>query len=345
LTIDAGLQSLAHDLLGGRIGAVVLLETGAGAVRTLASNPHVDPNGLVAVDLESATEAADYWAELQADPAQPLLNRATQGLYTPGSTFKTITASAAIEDGVATPQTVYTDDGDLEVDGHVIVEHNRPDDSIDEWTLEQGLAFSLNVVFAQVGLELGGDRLFEIAGKFGFGEEIPFDVEVATGQIASKRSFLDQPAAVADTAFGQGELLTTPLGMALVAAAIANEGEMMRPYLVDRITDVDGERMKSAEPGVWRRPIGASTAQTMRDLMVNTVENGYALAAAIDGLLVGGKTGTAETGETEPHAWFIGFAGDAAPTHAVAVLLEHGGTAVSESIAIAREMLRSAILG
>jgi peptidoglycan glycosyltransferase len=343
LTIDADLQEQAHALLGDRIGSVVVIDVKTGAILVLASNPHLDPNGLVAIDGESALSAADYWAELNADPAQPLLVRSTDGLYTPGSTFKTVTAAAAIDTGAAEPDDVYEDDGQLEVDGRVIVENNRPDASIDRWTLTEGLMYSLNVVLAQVGLQIGGDTLRDYAQRFGFGQEIPFDVPVTSGQVASSSSFLDSPAALADTAFGQGQLLTTPLGMALVAAAFANGGEMMRPYLVERVVSADGDVIEVAEPSVWRRPVSVDTAKQVQEMMIATVEQGFASAAAINGFVVGGKTGTAETGQEAPHAWYIGFAGEGEPRYAVAVVLEHGGSGLSDPIFIAREMLIGAL--
>ena len=211
------------------------------------------------------------------------------------------------------------------------------------WTLREGLAFSLNVVFAQVGLELGGDLLADYAERFGFGKSVPFDVPVAKSQVASSDDFLTSNPAVADTAFGQGELLVTPLQMAMVAAAIANEGKMMRPYLVDEVATRDGKVVDRTEPEVWQQPIGADSAGQVRDMMINAVENGYAYGASIDGLVVGGKSGTAETGSGEPHAWFIGFAGDPAPQYAVAVVLEHGGAGLSGPLEIARAMLAAAM--
>lgn len=343
LTLDANLQEQAQALLGDRIGSVVVIDVQTGAVLVLASNPNIDPNQLVAVDGQSAESAARYWETLQEDPSQPLLTRSTDGLYTPGSIFKTVTAAAAIDTGEATPNDVYEDNGQLEVDGRVIVEENRPDDSIDEWTLTEGLMYSLNVVLAQVGLQVGGDVLRDYAERFGFGQEIPFDIPVTSGQVASSSGFLDSPAALADTAFGQGQLLTTPLGMALVAAAFANDGEMMRPYLVERVVAADGDVIDSADPSVWRQPVSRETAEQVRNMMIATVENGSAGAAAIDGLVVGGKTGTAETGQEEPHAWYIGFAGDPEPRYAVAVVLEYGGSGLSDPIFIAREMLLAAI--
>ena len=339
LTLDAGLQQEAHDLLGGRTGAIVVIDVHTGAVIVLASSPFFDPNRLAAVDDETAAQAGSYWEQLQSDESRPLVTRATSGLYTPGSTFKTVTAAAAIDTGEAAPNDVYRDEGQLDVDGRVIVEHNRPDDSIDEWTLAEGLAYSLNVVFAQVGLEIGPDVLTEYAERLGFGQEIPFDVPVTPGQVASSGDFLDSPVALAETAFGQGELLTTPLGMALVAAAFANGGEIMRPYLVEEAVTQEGEPVFAADQEVWRTPVERNTANTVRDMMIGAVELGYATNAAIDGLVVGGKTGTAETGTDVPHAWFIGFAGDPEPRYAVAVVLEHGGAGTQEPISIARDIL------
>jgi peptidoglycan glycosyltransferase len=343
LTIDSDLHSQAHALMADRTGAVIVNEIATGAVLVLASNPHFDPARLAAFDTASSRSATSYWSELNADPAKPLLVRAIDGLYTPGSTFKTVTVSAAIETGVAKPSDVYTDDGELDVDGHLINEENRPDDTVTQWTLEEGLAYSLNVVFAQVGLQLGADRLETYAGRFGFGAEIPFDVPVATGQIASTPDFLRSQAGLADTAFGQGQLQTSPLGMALVVAAIANGGRMMRPFIVNRVTTQHGSSIKTTAPRVWRQPIEQRTAQTVQDLMVNTVVNGYANGASVDGFVVGGKTGTAESGSETPHAWFIGFIGDPDPKYGIAVVLEYGGEGIQGPIQIARELLASTI--
>jgi peptidoglycan glycosyltransferase len=343
LTLDADLQRQADTLLDGRTGAVVLIDVKTGAVLACASSPHYDPEQLFTADASDRDAAAGYWQHLIDDPALPLVLRATDGLYTPGSIFKVITASAAIDAGLASPNDTYRDDGSIDVDGHVIVESNRPDDTVETWTLAQGLAFSLNVVFAQVGLELGGDLLQKYAERFGFGSSIPFDLPMARSQVASTKDFLDSNPAIADTAFGQGELLVSPLLMAMVAATIADDGKMMRPYLVERVTTRDGAVVRRTNPDVWRQPVTAETAAQVRDMMINAVVNGYAYAASIPGLVVGGKSGTAETGSGEPHAWFIGFAGDPEPRYAVAVVLEHGGAGLSGPLQIAREMLAAAM--
>ncbi|MDP9368016.1 MAG: penicillin-binding protein 2, partial [Chloroflexota bacterium] len=345
LTLDADLQRYAHELLGGRAGAVVLLEVETGAVLTMASNPHYDPNRLFTGNPSDAEAAGRYWERLISDEAAPLVLRATEGLFSPGSTFKTVTAAAAVDSGLASPSSTYEDDGALVIEGHTIPEYNRPDDTIETWTLSDGLAWSLNVVLARVGLQLGPDRLQDYAARFGFGEEIPFDLPVARSQLASTPEFLDSPPALADTAFGQGQILASPLHMALVAAGIANDGVIMQPYLVSGTRDVEGVLKQETGPEVWRRPIGTESAAQLQDMMVNAVENGYAAGAQIEGLVVGGKTGTAEVGDGEPHAWFIAFVGDPEPRYAVAVVLEHGGVGLGDSLTIAREMLAAAVAG
>ena len=277
LTLDAALQQQAQDLLGDYTGGIVVIEVATGAILTLASTPHFNAAKLVAVDDATAATASAYWATLAKDASHPLLLRATEGLYPPGSTFKTVTLSAALDLGLVTPDDVFQDNGSLYVDGHVITENNRPDDRV-EWTVRDGLAFSLNVVFAQVGMKVGAAKLTEYAQRFGFGGQIPFDLPVAEGQVASSSGFLNAESAVADTGFGQGELLTTPLDMALVCATMANGGVTMRPYLVSAAGS--GDARKTIKPKEWRKPISSKTASTVHDLMVNDVINGWPTAAA-----------------------------------------------------------------
>jgi peptidoglycan glycosyltransferase len=277
------------------------------------------------------------------DDRQPLLRRSTLGLYTPGSTFKVITAAAAIDSGLATPESVYEDDGVFTVDGHTLIGQNRPDDSVTQWSLTDGLAYSLNIVFAQVGLELGAKTLTEYAEAFGFGEPAPFDIPVMESQLASTNSFLESRPALVDTAFGQGELLTTPLHMAMVAAAIANNGVMMQPYLIDQYLDVDGKILETRSPEEWRQPVQPDTAGQVAQMMVVSVETGYAGGAYVPGLTIGGKTGTAETGEGDPHAWFMGFGGSPEPVYAVSVVLEHGGSGSGMPSAIGGSLLSLAL--
>lgn len=343
LTIDPALQRGAAQLLEGFIGAAIVLDPTTGAVWALASSPAVDPVPLAAVDQNQVAAAQRAWQALLDDPNRPLVRRATEGLYPPGSTFKVVTASAGLQAGLVEPDTVFEDNGSFEIEGHFIKEANRPDDSITSWTLVEGFAYSLNVVFAQVGLEIGRETLEQRAEAFGIGTSVPFDESVSAGQIASSRGFLDSKAALADTAFGQGELLVTPMHMAVVASAVANRGSAMRPYLVQSLADTSGNVVSKTEPKEWRAPLNSQTADVMQGMMVDAVEWGYAGAALLPGYRVGGKTGTAESGGEVPHGWFIGFGGESDPRVAVAVLLEHGGEGGGYPAQIGAQLLGAAL--
>lgn len=338
LTIDQPLQQLAAALLDGTTGSAILLETGTGKILAMASSPSYDPGVLNAVDTTTAEVAASAWADLAENSGRPLLFRATSGLYPPGSTFKVVTAASAIDAGVINDETVFIDDGSLEVDGRVIPEYNRPDETRSEWTVRDGLAYSLNLVYAQIGLELGADRMRQYGDRFGIGVTIPFHLEGASGQLAADPADLDRPTALADTAFGQGALLVTPLHMALIIASIANGGEMMRPLLVDSVRR-DGDSVWQPRAERWKQPVQAATAETMRSMLYDSVRYGYASAAAIHGQNVGGKTGTAESGQDAPHGWFIGFAGSENPQFATAVCLDYGGEGGGQPLQIGRELL------
>ena len=347
LTVDTDLQRQAHDALGDRPGAAVLLDIETGAVLALTSSPSFDANALVVVTEADRDPAQAAFAALTADPRAPLVQRATSGLYPPGSTFKTVTAAAAIDTGVARPDSIYEDAGELTVDGHTLVEQNRPNDQQTLWSLTESLAWSLNVVFAQIGLQLGGDALAEAARGWGWESDIPFDLPVEASRVSVTPGFLDDPVAVAETAFGQGELLATPLQMALVAAGIANEGEIMRPHLVASLAEPDGETVRETRPARWRRGTGAEAADQTAAMMVSAVESGALGTAFVPGYTVGGKTGTAETGSGDPHAWFIGFIGlpGEAPRYTVAIVLEAGGGGGQVALPIGRDLLVAAMAG
>jgi peptidoglycan glycosyltransferase len=341
LTLDTALQNSALNMLGDSQGAVVVLDVQTGATLVLASNPTYDPNRLFTTGNDP--EAAAYWDALLDDPETPLVVRANQGVYTPGSTFKTVTAAIAIEEGFAEPDSVYEDNGQLNIEGRILPEFNRPDESRDQWTLAEGVAWSLNVVFAQIGMQIGGETYWEYGPRLGFGETIPYDLPVAESQIANNRDALSDTNMVADTGFGQGQLLMSPLHLAMTASAWANDGRMMEPYLVSSVTDADGSVTWSADPSVWREPVSSETANQVEAMMVNAVENGSITNAYVDGYLIGGKTGTAEIGNDTSHSLFIGFIGDPEPRYAVAVVLEEGSGGLTSAVAIGRDILVGAI--
>ncbi len=343
LTLDSRLQRQATDAMGSNNGSVVVMDAATGEIIVLASNPTYDPNRLFTASVGESEEATSYWQTLVGDADAPLVLRATLGLFTPGSTFKTVTAAIGIELGLIEADEVFEDNGELNIDGRILIENNRPDDSRDQWTVREAVAWSLNVVFAQIGLRIGANDMWNSSQALGFGQEIPFDLPVSESQLASSRDFLEDDNAVADTAFGQGELLVTPLHMCMLTSMYVNDGNLMRPYLVDAVVNEDGRATQRTEPDVWRDPISPQTAEQVEAMMINAVENGTVTRAQVAGYTVGGKTGTAETGDGSAHSWFIGFIGDEEPRYTVAVVLEQGSGGLADAVTIGRDILYGSI--
>ncbi|MBA2776997.1 MAG: penicillin-binding protein 2, partial [Chloroflexia bacterium] len=344
LTLDSALQRQAMNLLGGSTGSVVVMDVETGEVLVFASNPNFDPNQLFTPTTAANDAAAMYWQSLVENPSAPLVLRSNLGLFTPGSTFKTVTSAIGIELGVIEPDDVYEDNGQITIDGRMLVENNRPDETRDLWTVREAVAWSLNVVFAQIGLDIGADDFWSAGQDVGFGQQIPFDLPVAESQLASGREYLDSDNALADTAFGQGELLVTPLFMCMLTSMYVNDGEMMQPYLVDQVVDENGKVTQSTHSQVWNSPISSQAASEVEEMMIGAVNNGSVERAQINGYTVGGKTGTAETGDGSAHSWFIGFIGNEQPRYAVAVVLEGGSGGLASAVTIGRDILYGAII-
>jgi penicillin-binding protein A len=347
LTIDSELQRVGYDLLGDRDGAIIVMDARTGAIYSMISKPHIDPNRLFAGYgprmNEEIAEASEYWDEITQSEGSPLLLRPTQGLYAPGSVFKTITAAAALEHGVAEPSTVFRNEGALVVGSHVIEEQNLPDENRVSYTLEESYGYSLNVVFAELGIRLGQQRLAETARQFGFESSIPFDLQVTQSRIANDIAYLDNDIGLAETAFGQGQLFATPLQITLMTQAVVNGGEMSEPFLMERIQDNLGNVLNQNRPSIWQEAMDPTIAGQMQQIMISSVESGWATEARIPGVVVGGKTGTAEVGSREPHAWYTGFAGEGEPRYVVTVVVEHGGGGGAVALPIARQMLLTAM--
>lgn len=345
LTIDLRLQKVADEVLGGRNGAVVLLDASSGAVLAMASHPYIDPNRL-----------ETDWDRIKTDPARPLLNRATQGLYTPGSTFKTVTLAAALDTGVVTPTAVFsytlrppdaTHQGWWHQSANGITCANHPTNQM-PLDLTAVYAWSCNVAFSEIGLLLGPERYAEYAQRFGLGAAIPLEIPVAPSQLYHTKDYLLGPErfyALASTAFGQGELAVTPLQMALVAATVVNEGRVPAPYLVAEVRDLGGQVAERTTPHVWRTAMSPQTAAVERGIMAASIEWGWARTAQIQGVSMGGKTGTAETGDPSkpPHSWFIGFAQGTKATYAIAVIKEFTGYGSEEAAPAAKRVLDAAL--
>jgi len=336
LTVDSRLQRAATDALGEQRGSVVAMDPKTGAVLALVSYPTFDPN--VTVPLEGRN-TEEEWTALNADPESPLINRATTGLYPPGSSFKVVTSAAALSLGVVHLASPFDCKGRLVVQGFTIYDFNRRGHGLLDF--ERALIVSCNVTFSQVGLRLGAEALVRYAELFGFNTVIPFELPVAKSHIQSAGSM--DKVALASSAIGQAQDLATPLQMALVASGVANGGALMQPYLVDEVRDYNGKIIRQFSPKLWGRVTSRETAHTLTDIMVKVVEEGTGIRARINGVDVAGKTGTAEIEGKEPDAWFIGFAPAYDPKVAVAVLLEQGGEGGVTAAPIARQVIEEAL--
>lgn len=342
LTIDPAVQQAAWDALGDQRGAVVALDPTTGAILAMVSKPSYDPNVLAGHDFAAVTEA---WTALQADPNKPMDNRAIAGnTYPPGSTFKLITAAAALENGYAA-DTAVTAPRELQLPQSSSVLHNFGGSACSgtgAMTLADALRISCNTAFAQIGLDLGADALREQAQAFGF--DTPLNVPMKV----TESHFPDDPDApqTALSAIGQYEVRVTPLQMAMVSATIANGGVPMQPYLVQTVRSQDLTVVDEAEPTELDRAVSGATAAALRDMMIGVVNDGTGRSAQIPGIQVAGKTGTAQTSEeAAPHAWFTAFAPADAPRVAVAVIVENGGSMGNEATggAVAAPIARAVI--
>jgi peptidoglycan glycosyltransferase len=328
LTIDPAVQAAAAEALGDQRGAVVAVDPATGAILAMVSSPAFDPNLLAGHDTGAVNEA---YRALNDDPAQPLVNRAIAGdTYPPGSTFKLVDAAAALEQGL-TPESPLAAPDVLPLPGSSATIGNfggascGPGGTV---TLADALRVSCNTAFAQLGLDLGDDALREQSERFGFGAPLSVPLRVTPSRFPEDP---DRPQ-TALSAIGQHDVRVTPLQMAMVSAAIANGGEQMAPHLVRTVRSPDLEVVEEASPDVLRTPVSAATAAALRDMMVGVVENGTGTAARIPGVLVAGKTGTAQTtDDAAPHAWFTAFAPADAPRVAVAVVVENGGSSGNEA--------------
>ena len=328
LTMRNDVQTVARDALlatGAPRGSVVAIDPRRGAVLAMYSTPSYDPNALSTHDLAAAREARNLM--LEARPS-PLLARAYQERFFPGSTFKVVTGAVGVDRGVVTPaQPVYPPAQEFDID--------FTDDELSNFggstcggALPEILEVSCNSAFATMGADtIGAQGMSEGASRFGFNQEVPFDLPRPAASVFPTDFPDDQGnGPIARASIGQGDVAATPLLMAMVAGAIANDGVMMVPHVLDRVTDERGEVIEQTEPEVWTTAVRPDAAATMRAAMIGVVQSGSGTRAQIPGVEVGGKTGTAQVGSDPPssHAWFIAFAGPpgAAAEVAVAVLVE-----------------------
>lgn len=352
---DTAIKELAENRVDAKHGAVVALDPETGAVKAMVSMPSFDPNVLTSHDTAAAQKA---YNDLLALPDKPLNNRAVSEIYLPGSVMKIVVTAAALENGLTTDTTL---DGGAtyQAPGTTHVIHNAPGVNCPEAiSLKQALTVSCNTAFAKLGVDLGSKKLTDTATRFGF-----YQKGLTVGRLSGKDNEAGQPIAegvlgklttssggddkptIAQSSIGQQEVKISPLQGAMMAAAVANNGRQMRPYVVQQLLGADTTSLDVADPKLLQQSCDPRVAQQLQEMMMSVVQNGTGRQARIEGYQVGGKTGTAETGDDDSHGWFVGFAlKDNRPVAAVAVFLENAGSGGSaEAARIAGQVMRGVI--
>lgn len=343
LTLDTDVQAAAAKALGNRKGAVVAINPKTGAVLAMYSWPTFDPQSLVGQekDAEGNSLSEKAMRVYSGDPGSPLLNRAVAGLFTPGSVFKVVTASAGLEAGLPST-TAFDCPGVWEVGGSRVTNYGSPPRSFWSIDMATALTYSVNTYFAQLAVRLGASTLVEYAEAFGLNSVPPLDLPGVAASRIPPAGAMDS-VLLAWSGVGQGETLLTPLQLCLVGCAVANGGRIMSPHLLKEVRKGDAI-LDRHEAAVWRTAISASTAAKVLEMMVSVVKKGTGTQAAISGVTVAGKTGTAEVEGKPPHAWFLGIAPAENPSVVVAVVVENGGGSGGVVAApIAREVMRAAL--
>ncbi len=336
-TLDPKAQEAARRALGGRRGSVVAIEPDTGRVRAMVSVPDFDPNAV-----------PDGFNQLNADASSPLFNRATQARYPPGSTFKVVTAAAALDSGDFTPETAVSGKNDKPISAVPL--QNFEGAEFGQVTLTEALTKSINTAWAEVGERLGDSTMLRYMRRFGFGSEPPVDLprnQLAPSGIYGEDGLLDasDDIDIGRVAIGQERLQVTPLQMAMVASTIANEGTLMAPVFAERTIAPDGRVTDRYRPDRVRRVMRGDAARGLTRMMTSVVEEGSGTAAQLQGVRVAGKTGTAERGAGVNQAWFVAFAPVGNPKIALAVTVEQAsGTGGEIAAPIARRVLQ-VILG
>jgi penicillin-binding protein A len=311
LTLDARIQGIIRNAMGDHQGAVIVFNPETGEILGLVSLPTYDPNTI-----------AHDWEKLKVDKRAPLMNRVIDGRYPPGSTFKIFTLAAALELGFVNSGTTYQCPGYYDIGTYRI--HEAHDAAHGSVNIEGALVHSCNVAFAQMGLRLGAQNFCDYARSFKLIDHFDIDglpVKECTFPPSSELT----EGGLAQSAFGQGELVISPLHLALIASVIAHEGKMMKPRLVKGIRSKGEEQLFITHPEVWCQPISADTADKVKSMMVQVVEKGTGYDARVPGITVAGKTGTAENPHGETHAWFVAIAPAEKPRYVVAAILENAG--------------------
>ena len=341
LTVDPVIQQVAFDALGANTGAVVAIEPSTGRILAMVSKASYDPNALA---VHNSQAVIDTYNALIADPAEPLFNRAIGGdLYAPGSVFKLVVASAALDSGRFTAASEFPNPPSLQLPQSSNTISNAADGNCGgsaSVSIADALRLSCNIPFAQLGGALGADTIADYSEAFGFGQDLNIPQTVTPSDFPRD---IDEPGLYLSS-FGQASVRVTPLQVAMVSAAIANGGKLMKPDLVESVTAPDLSVISEFDPTVFSTPISESTASIMTGLMVSNVASGAASNARIQGVDVAGKTGTAQNDGAANTLWFTGFAPASNPRVAVAVVIENGqGFGNSVAAPIARQVMEAVL--
>ena len=342
-TLDPAAQREALNALGGKKGAIVALEPQTGRVRVMASTPTYDPNQI----------PTRFRALNRDNEGKPLNNRATQELYPPGSTFKVVTAAAALDTGKATPERTFDGSSPQTISGVPLT--NFGGQNFGPVSFTEALTNSVNTVFARLGESVGRRTLIRYMDRFGFNQDPPLDypgdqmiasgVRGDRGQLLTGNAGFDVGRVAIGQGGGEGQILVTPLQMAMVAGTVGNRGRLMRPRLVERVVAKDGRVTDRAEPDLQSRVMSQRAAGQLGQMMKNVVKEGTGTAAALSGVEVAGKTGTAEVQNAQANQpWFIAFAPTNRPKIAIAITLEDqptGATGGQTAAPLAKPVLQS----
>jgi peptidoglycan glycosyltransferase len=330
LTIDSKLQQIAYDALGNQKGAIVVLNPKNGAILAMVSKPSFNPNLI-----------NETWTDIQNNSSALLLNRATQGLYPPGSILKTMILDATLKEHKVTLQDTFDCPGYLKVsDDYTLYESGKV--AYGKLNLKEALTVSSNTTFATLALKLGSTKVEDTFKRFGFDKKLGNEDFIESPTVFPNFNELSD-GDLCQVGIGQGSLLITPLRMALMTSAFANKGVIMRPHLLNEIRASDGSIIKKYSDEKWLEVTSKENAKIISEFMENVVENGTGRNARISGIRVAGKTGTAENAEENPHAWFIGFAPAEDPELVVVVIVENGGSGGKIAAPIAKKIIVSAL--
>lgn len=335
LTIDEKVQRKAYELIKNYKAAAVVLNPKTGEVIALATSPSFNPNNL-----------NTSWQEIVNDANSPLINRATESVYPPGSTFKVFTLSSALDSNTINENYSIRCTGSYAAGelgsgkGRYLIHeaHGGAHGLVD---YPAALIYSCNIAFADIALKMGQDLFLNYAKKFGLMDTIPFEIPVTKANFSSKDEFYT--GVLAQSGFGQGDIAVTPLQMSMIISAAANEGKIMQPYLLREIRDQNGGLIFVNKPRILYNPIDKKTAENIKNIMIKAVEIGTGANAKIDKVSVAGKTGTAENPHGKEHAWFIGFAPADDPKVLVCVMVEEGGYGGVVAAPIARQIMEAAL--